>query len=1088
MSGPEENETFDEALARIQSSTTLTFNTYEHDPILSFVNTPKEYSGPTIQSNELNKTGKYGFSDGDKFVKQNSIWRTSTEREKPLKGDDQFPISDSVWQEQSACELNAINQSYHSLCDTRAYKRKLPELIEISDDELPMSNNKRQRNCSNQPSPPHTPPHQTHTSDTPGYRLHVPSNGQRTSASWNRPGYQKTTARTPPGGLAKSSSRGDRISTSTSNQGYQNTNQSNPRNGLEIPSNRTNGCVTFSRHQGYQSMNPMTPQLGLGMSPTSIGERVDSSSRNLRPNIPSSRGFPRPGQSNPPHSSIHSQLGVNTAHSFEPYAHEVIHGEGTWQKSSAAPNRAKHNLAEFGSDTRSFNRYGAERYYASVPSDHQTSSPYIKQRHRTGNPSSLLTPNPNRAQNYTPGIIPTSQTLSQPKVPNYYTDTTLDADYSSQYKAQGYHPGAGSALHTSIQHGKQDYPPDVPFASYTLSPNEAQGYRPEVPPGSYNLNQYKEQECRPGNSPNSHAPKSHGLEDYDFIAPSIYSTSIPNQSKSYASGPFLNSRCDSDHSVQYVSCQNHLEQNIKASASSNGKEPATKQTTHKRREHSTAPYVYNDSKANTPLPSYNGPYSSGQGIVATSKRKHNDTMGNSGSEDDGMFWPLAKRQKSTPPSGPSATTVRSQTSQPRKRPVSLKIHQVAANAMKVLDHTKLLDESISGGTSVDKRVKIEKEVNSSPLIDDEEEEVNNETCAGWENVWEGVLDGSHIVNDDEVEVNHGETICSAQPVVHSLADISSGPNPSVTTLLLDRPSATDLPAANPPAMNTAAVNPPQEATSEDLPLKRTEFVPDGRRDFRYVEPLSGQEQASITLAIECTRSDYLHLTGEEPPKTSSEESYAKQYGELQEALEAHWKGPGQCPNLMCVQPWRADFGEKDLPEFGLWDDQSKQFDMVCDGIDLSEAAFEYYMNPFDGDTLFGLGTRVSDRDDKSSGTESVPGRDDATAGILDPTDVQHFDTVADGKLLDDDKNSDDANSTFGEEIPAAHNEHEPKPVESQNIESHIEYRGVSADPTDNSFNQLPTFEELTGRSSYEEFLSDEFVPRTEEKIRAMYPL
>lgn len=1121
MPRPEDNETFDEALARTLSSTIPAFKTYGNDPILGCVNTPEEYSDPTIQPNELDGSGKYGFSGGDKFVPQDPIWRTTAmEREKRLMKNDQYSNSESMWQDQSACESNAINQPNHSVRDTGAYKRKLSELIEISDDEVPTLNNKRRKNNENFSSPRHTQPHQTSSSYTPGYQQNVPSSGPRTSTSWNRPGQQKTIACTPRGGPATSSSRGDRLGTPTSNQGYQNTNSFNSRGGFGMPSSRGNGLGTSTSHPAYQNMNPITPRGGLGMSPSSINGRGDSSHHHLGPNCPSSHVFHRSDQSNPTPSSVHGQVGVNrSAVGFQSYAQEGMYVEKVWQGPFVTPYRSDRHPAELLSKSHTSNpyreegdrsgnaaishtssQYVAEGYPTSVPSKYQTSNPFTAQGHRAETPSDLLNPNPNGALSYSSGIPSTSHTSTQSKTQGRHTDTPPNSTFSEKYRAQGYRPGVSSNSRVLNQHGTHGGRPDIPFTSRTLSPYEAQGYCPEVPPNSHSLKEYGGREYPPGNPPNSRTTNPQRAEEYDLSARSIYNTSAPYQGKSYASGPFSNSRSDPDHSVQYNPHQNQLERSIEASASSNGKEPATSKRLHNIQEHYSTPYLYNVSKTNTPLPSSNLPYSSGQGRIVTSKRKYNDMMDNSGSENDGMVWPVAKRQKATSPGTASDTSACSQASQPRKRPVSLKIHQVAANAMKALEQKNLLNHSNSGTIPLEKKVNTEEEADNSPLVIDEKK-VTREEPAGWENLWEGVLDGTNIVNDEEVEEIRREPACSAQPVVHSSADKSSGVNPSVTTLPLDGPSNVNLPAANSLTVNTSAVKSPaisslvtslpeenrlQEAKSEGLLIKRAGFVPDGRRDFRYVEPLSGQEQAIITLAIECTRSDYFHITGKEPPKTSSEESYAKQFGELQEALEAHWKGSGRCPNLMCAQPWRADFGEEDLPELGPWDDQFQEFAGVRDGIDLSDAAFEYYMDPFDGGTLFGFGPRVSDKVEEDSGTEWVSGKDDAAADITSITDIQHFDTGNDQKLPADEKESNDADSLVGEKILSANIEGGQKPEESQNEKSQMHPQDASGDSADKSINELPTLENLTGGLSYEEFLSNEFVPRTEEEIRAMY--
>ena len=90
--------------------------------------------------------------------------------------------------------------------------------------------------------------------------------------------------------------------------------------------------------------------------------------------------------------------------------------------------------------------------------------------------------------------------------------------------------------------------------------------------------------------------------------------------------------------------------------------------------------------------------------------------------------------------------------------------------------------------------------------------------------------------------------------------------------------------------------------------------------YRYLVPLTTEDRASISRALELTRRDYVAITGKEAPLTPADKSYEIQYHFLQLELVRRmvWEqGRLKVPKLVCVGPFETGFDDWTPPDPSL---------------------------------------------------------------------------------------------------------------------------------------------------------------------------
>ncbi len=543
----------------------------------------------------------------------------------------------------------------------------------------------------------------------------------------------------------------------------------------------------------------------------------------------------------------------------------------------------------------------------------------------------------------------------------------------------------------------------------------------------------------------------------------------------HASNSHTSSQCEPYHSTQLPPKLNQYYHRANGPTSLYAKAPNTEQPVPKIEDRFDESYDLNNDKTKLPVPSYSESYASPKREAPLSKRKREEIIEESDSEEDQSFLSAPKRVKPTP-----SEMLSSRLNKPQsfhcKRPVSLKIRSRLSGGFDVLDSVKLPSQRVSH--------------------------------AGLQNIrnfGEGKLSNSPIIISDELEETN------------------------------ERPVST----------SALPFNQSQSSTALDHPIHNAELLPSGAVDFRYVQPVYEDEQKMISLALEYTRSEYIGFLGEDPPQTSSEDSYATQHANIQAALAARWTGPKPVPGLMFLKAWGTTFADFPLPDVESSQDQSAELSKICDeaaqGVsnpanqmdEVKLRSSNDLQRPVDDneidelDSLFADDTLVADPEDEQNLEEARDQKSDHS--LPSTTNEQDLNISNDSRLPLVDEMIDELDSLFGDDTLVADPEDEPSldegqdetsdttpqaaagnqndsldslfgddtlvenPEDEQSIEgqdgnSNAQPQAVSTGLVDDPVSAFPGLDDLTTQFTYEELMGVELLPLTEEQLSAMNPL
>ena len=128
-------------------------------------------------------------------------------------------------------------------------------------------------------------------------------------------------------------------------------------------------------------------------------------------------------------------------------------------------------------------------------------------------------------------------------------------------------------------------------------------------------------------------------------------------------------------------------------------------------------------------------------------------------------------------------------------------------------------------------------------------------------------------------------------------------------------------SANPPpsGRSSSAVN---FNPDTDMQFKSEVAAGIARGDFRYVAPCGNltdfEDKWNLNRALELTRNDCFHYTGQMPPTViwdnHQRECYASHYRRIQEFFERIWEAPESAPALYCLPEWHAGFENWTAPD------------------------------------------------------------------------------------------------------------------------------------------------------------------------------
>lgn len=333
----------------------------------------------------------------------------------------------------------------------------------------------------------------------------------------------------------------------------------------------------------------------------------------------------------------------------------------------------------------------------------------------------------------------------------------------------------------------------------------------------------------------------------------------------------------------------------------------------------------------------------------------------------------------------------------------------------------------------------------------------------------------------------------------------------------------------------------EKTTPQDYAIKNADPLPSGAVDFRFVEPILESERKSVALALGYTRSEYISFMNEEPPQTSTGESYATQHAEIQAALAARWIAPEPVPQLVRLGAWNTSFAHFPFPDIELSGDQQEEFAQICketmlefvdpahqtveETLQISLDQKQHPISEEEPDSLFEADTLVADPQDE---LEPDKGGDVETdLGPLDRLNCGNV-PISDGsKLPVIDDGTDSFNSLFDEGTLVADPEVEPKPKEGEGERSSCPQVAIGnqdeldplfeddtliADPEDKPSQEgpyeksdinlldsstgqadelarlFPELDGLTTQFSYEELMGVELPSLTDEEVPALDPL
>lgn len=330
-----------------------------------------------------------------------------------------------------------------------------------------------------------------------------------------------------------------------------------------------------------------------------------------------------------------------------------------------------------------------------------------------------------------------------------------------------------------------------------------------------------------------------------------------------------------------------------------------------------------------------------------------------------------------------------------------------------------------------------------------------------------------------------------------------------------------------------------KATPQDYAIKNAKPLPSGAVDFRFVEPRLEGERESIALALGYTRSEYICLMKEEPPQTSTGESYATQHAEIQAALAARWVAPEPVPQLVHLGAWSTAFAHFPFPDIELSSDQQEDFAQICKEAVLgffdpahqtAEENLQFSIDQqlpvgeeepdslFEGDTLVANPEDELDpeqgRDEETDLSpldrlkkENIPISDGSQLPVIDD-ETDSFNSLFDGDTLVADpehepkpkegqgekpsaspqaaiENQDELDSLFEDDTLIADPEDEPSPEEGQHEKSDTNPLDALTGQADELAGLFPELEGLTTQFTYEELMGVELPPLTEEEMRAL---
>ena len=139
---------------------------------------------------------------------------------------------------------------------------------------------------------------------------------------------------------------------------------------------------------------------------------------------------------------------------------------------------------------------------------------------------------------------------------------------------------------------------------------------------------------------------------------------------------------------------------------------------------------------------------------------------------------------------------------------------------------------------------------------------------------------------------------------------------TANTIVAHTPSS-----ANPPpgGRSSSAVN---FNPDTDTQFKSEVAAGIARGDFRYVAPCGNltdfEDKWNLNRALELTRDDCFHYTGQMPPTViwdnHQRECYASHYRRIQEFFERIWEAPESAPALYCLPEWHAGFENWTAPD------------------------------------------------------------------------------------------------------------------------------------------------------------------------------
>lgn len=519
-----------------------------------------------------------------------------------------------------------------------------------------------------------------------------------------------------------------------------------------------------------------------------------------------------------------------------------------------------------------------------------------------------------------------------------------------------------------------------------------------------------------------------------------------------------NSRYEQSRPAQANPVRGQCKHTANVSASSYSKASINEQPVFDKQESEVKPNGVDDD-LNDPLPSNDESCPSPKQEAPTNKRRRDDVIEESDSEDDPSFLSVSKRQKPNPSDASSNRSTYSQLSR-RKQPISLKIHGRVSSALGALE---------SGNSST-------RSAHGAGL-----QRINS--FGGQK------LNNSPIVISDEVEP------------------------------INERPVNIPKSQANQSA----------KATPRDHAIKNAELLPSGEVDFRYVEPILEEEQRKIALALGYTRLEYRYFMEEDPPQTSSKDSYATQHAAIQAALAARWLAPDPVPQLVRLGAWSTAFADFPLPDIGMSKDEQEELAQTCKEAVLSISSSSHQAKQedfhisndqplpvedrvieslFEGDTLV-AGPEDELNPEKSQDKETGPSCSNSNESLLPVSDneTDEFGSLfADDTLVADpehepkpeeessnnpqaaSESQEGLDAFFEDDTLIADLEAELSPEEGQGGKSDINSQDALAGQADGLVSLFPELDNLTTQFTYEELMGVELHPLTEEEMRTLHPL